>query len=728
MSSDKTVRNPPATVVGLFRLGRRLGSGAFGAVFEAVHVTTELTYAIKRLPNDVDPVRFKKEALYPVRAATRSAHVLNVHSFFQEADGTFYLVTDLIRDGDLSAFIVSHGLLAVDTALDIAIGIAKGLAAIHEDGIVHLDLKPSNVLIDRKDGQWVPKIADFGLARSAMTQVHNDGLTAGYASPEHYDSRVPRSAASDMFSFGMVLFELLTGRRACGDATSFAEYYAAWIVPAAPAPAPSSLRPELEGRDDIDAIVAELLIFDAGRRTLTAQEAVARLTAARAGRRPSPEPVASRDVRASQAAQPAPAPIRRSSSRVLPLTAAGLGVLALVALTVWLLRDTTVDASKGLDLFRAGAYAEALPLLLDSARAGSADAQRSLGHMYRDGLGVTRDFRESRTWFEKAIDQDDDAARCLLADQLRKDPAAPADAGTRARALYTTASEHLPCGHTGLGALLIGGASAPGGFDRGLRHLEIAAAKGDRAAVEHLKTLDGDWPLATLVPGAWQPVTGEARREELARLASEGASPHARTDPRRLRRVSLEFYEQTTLFELETGAPAGGIGAVAYLRRPDGVVPVNGNAAQINRLNAAAPIRIDTVQQAAAYLRFYQAGAVQGPNGSFRVAADPSDLHWAPGVAPGVRAAALEKLRPWRLDRQALGGWLAEGTVVYNGVLFDAAFHIAPDGTIASKGTRQATSVLPLTIERFDAAGLRTSAAPSSAPPPAPGSSPGRLE
>ena len=296
MDIDKTVPTVGTKVVGEFRLGRQLGAGGFGTVFEAVHLKTGLSYAIKRLHAE-DPDRFEKEALYPAKAASHSLHVLNLHSFFQEADGTFYLVTDLVPHGDLGGYLKAHRPLSVAGALEIALGIAKGLAAIHEQGIVHLDLKPANVLMDLKDGDWIPKISDFGLARSSGSEYMNQAGSAAYASPEHFDTRVARGPHSDMFSFGMLLYELLTGRQACDGVASLTEYFA-WIVRASPPAPPSAVRPELRGRTDIDDIVANLLQFDASKRTLTAAGAVRRLAEARHEKReaaapppvPAPEP------------------------------------------------------------------------------------------------------------------------------------------------------------------------------------------------------------------------------------------------------------------------------------------------------------------------------------------------------------------------------------------------------------------------------------------------------
>lgn len=724
MDSDKTRFRPPATIVGDYRLVRELGSGGFGTVFEAVHLKTGMIYAVKRLHPHTDPERFKKEALYPAQAARLSQYVLNTHTFFDEPDGAFYLVTDFLKHGDLGVFVKTHGPLSIDTVLDIAVGIARGLAAIHENGVVHLDLKPANILMDRKDDQWIPKIADFGLARSNATQIDNQGLTAAYASPEHFDSRLDRTWASDMFSFGMVLFELLTGKKACGDSTSLFEY-AAWISRAVPVVAPSSLRAELQGRTDIDEIVVDLLTFDVSRRTMTAVAAVRRLNDARSARRqpaipssPVPERLAPEKPAAGgtpprptakSASTPLPGPPRTRGVPVVAIASLGFLLIAGAAGGVWLMSKDTKTAPPAGASSGEPPKAEEFPELLDKARAGDPAAQRSVGRIYAEGKLVPKNPTEARTWFEKAIDQDDAEARCALADLQRNGALGTANpAGIRS--LYSEASSHHACGHRGLGELLIEKPSAAGEFDEGLRQLELAATMKDETADAKIRALQSNWALPPLIPGAWRPVMSQERRDELARLKTEkGFEALQPLDARLLRQLRVEFYDQTSLFELEVGRPSGDIGVVAYLRRPEGVVPVNGQAAQINQLNATAPIRIDTAQSAVAYLRFYQAGALQGANGPFRVIDEPGDLHWLPAATPATRAQTVQKLKRLRVEPSGSGGWQAEGSVSYNATLFAASFYLKPDGTISVK-PEQVTPTLPIVQERFDAAGVRLAA------------------
>jgi formylglycine-generating enzyme required for sulfatase activity/serine/threonine protein kinase len=278
---------PDATVprrhaqAGDFDLIRRMGSGGFGVVFEARHRHTGLMYAVKRVELSVeDAERFRNEALYPARIASQSLHVLGVHSFFRDPhEDVFYLVSELVPHGDLRTFLDNQPKpVPITVALEVAIGIAKGLAAIHAQGIIHRDLKPANVLMDRKDESWVPKISDFGLARSTNSISIGEFASSGYAAPEQIDllSDQPLGPESDLFSFGMILYELLTGQKAT-SARDIREY-ARWIgTSQIPAP-PSAVRAELANWPQLDTLVASLLQFDRTKRANGASDLVKTLT------------------------------------------------------------------------------------------------------------------------------------------------------------------------------------------------------------------------------------------------------------------------------------------------------------------------------------------------------------------------------------------------------------------------------------------------------------------
>jgi len=302
VASDPEVTTRAVRMAGDYVLLRKLGTGGFGTVFEARDRNTDLIYAVKRIElSEEDAERFRKEALYPARIASQSLHVLSVHSFFQDQkEGLFYLVTELIPHGDLRRFLDDQPKpLPLRQGLEIGLGIAKGLAAIHEQNIVHGDLKPANVLMDRKDGQWIPKIADFGLARSRASMQISNFASPGYAAPEQMDlvsERLP-GPESDLFAFGMVLYELLTGDRRAPTASL--REYGQWLArcdsgpeaetidrravrpstssaqdPALMLGALGEVRPELTLRPELDLLVKQLLEFDRRTRLASAADVV----------------------------------------------------------------------------------------------------------------------------------------------------------------------------------------------------------------------------------------------------------------------------------------------------------------------------------------------------------------------------------------------------------------------------------------------------------------------
>jgi hypothetical protein len=204
-----------------------LGAGGMGEVYKASDTRLRRSVALKVLPathaTDPDRLRrFEQEAL--AAAALNHPNLLAVYDIGTSGPGT-YMVSELLEGQTLREYLLD-GPLPVRKALDYAIQIANGLAAAHEKGIVHRDLKPENIFLTR-DGR--AKILDFGLAKLHRTLdpdeqavgVTVSGLTdpgvvlgtVGYLSPEQVQARHV-DARSDLFSFGSILHEMLTGTRA----------------------------------------------------------------------------------------------------------------------------------------------------------------------------------------------------------------------------------------------------------------------------------------------------------------------------------------------------------------------------------------------------------------------------------------------------------------------------------------------------------------------------------
>ena len=206
---------------GTYRLGRTLGSGGMGAVFEATHVRTGRPYAVKVLLPEVavrrDALeRFRREA--EAVGALGHANVVAIHDFAVD-DGTAYLVMERLEGEDLSARLERTERFALADALPILAQMAAGLDAAHQREIVHRDLKPANVFLARQPGASERAVLlDFGLARS-LTSDTLDKLTATgvvmgtpqYMSPEQASGH-PLDARADLYALATIFYEMLAGR------------------------------------------------------------------------------------------------------------------------------------------------------------------------------------------------------------------------------------------------------------------------------------------------------------------------------------------------------------------------------------------------------------------------------------------------------------------------------------------------------------------------------------
>ena len=236
--------------LGNFEIVELLGRGGMGEVWRARDARLKRDVAIKVLPaglasNPDRIARFEREA----RAASALNHpnIVSVYDIGCD-NGTYWIATELVRDDTLRRTIEA-GPLPAPRAVDIATQVANGLAAAHAAGLVHRDLKPDNIMVTR-DGHV--KILDFGLAKqrrptpdSTTADLTDEGMvlgTAGYMSPEQVRGE-PADHRSDLFSFGLVLHETLSGKRAFSGASSVEVMHA--ILKDDPAELPASVPPAL---------------------------------------------------------------------------------------------------------------------------------------------------------------------------------------------------------------------------------------------------------------------------------------------------------------------------------------------------------------------------------------------------------------------------------------------------------------------------------------------------
>ncbi|MFN8091685.1 MAG: protein kinase [Vicinamibacteria bacterium] len=213
----------PGTVLGgRYRLEAAIGGGSFGTVYKASHLELGRDVAVKVLATSAgaDPealARFRREGASACRVQHPNA--VAVLDFGVTDAGIAYLVMELLRGHSLEKEIEDRGPLTAVRAAEIVVPVCAALAAAHRVGVVHRDIKPSNVFLHTTPSGEVPKILDFGIARlvgeSAIGQkLTLDGSLLGtpaYMAPERF-RRGPYGPKSDVYSVGVMLYEMLSGR------------------------------------------------------------------------------------------------------------------------------------------------------------------------------------------------------------------------------------------------------------------------------------------------------------------------------------------------------------------------------------------------------------------------------------------------------------------------------------------------------------------------------------
>jgi hypothetical protein len=256
-----------STLGGRYRLVELLGQGGMATIFRAHDGQLGRDVAVKLLRPEFgqDPdflQRFREEA----RAAASLSHpnIVAVFDFGQDVSGP-YIVMELIEGQDLASILREQGALAPRQAARICAEVGKALHAAHVRGIVHRDVKPSNVLVAH-DGRV--KVADFGIARALTeSQLTLPGTTMGsvhYFSPEQARGE-NATVASDVYALGIVLFETLTGQRPFSGDGAAAVALARLTTPP---PRPSSIRSSVP--PSLDAIVLRAMALEPGARFASA--------------------------------------------------------------------------------------------------------------------------------------------------------------------------------------------------------------------------------------------------------------------------------------------------------------------------------------------------------------------------------------------------------------------------------------------------------------------------
>jgi len=295
---------PGVVLAGRFRIVSLLGRGGMGEVYRAEDLKLGQPVALKFLPDPIDQAKLSR--FYgEVRLGRQVAHP-NVCRTYDviEADARHFLVMEYVDGEDLASLLRRIGRLPQDKGLEIARGLCAGLAAAHEKGILHRDLKPANVMID---GRGQPRIMDFGLAvLAAERQPHERAGTPAYMAPEQLNGE-SLTVRTDIFSLGLVLYEVFTGRRPW-NADSVTELLRARSD--SEPTAPSSVVPELDR--EVGRLIMSCLARVPLARPSSALAVLAMLpggdplqAAIAKGETPSPEMVAAAGIVGDQSARAA---------------------------------------------------------------------------------------------------------------------------------------------------------------------------------------------------------------------------------------------------------------------------------------------------------------------------------------------------------------------------------------------------------------------------------------
>jgi serine/threonine-protein kinase len=330
--------------LGKYTLEAKLGEGGMAAVFQSRHPQFDRPVAIKILPPTVDQdpnfrARFEREGR--TIAGLNHPNIIRIYDI-DESDGLFYMVMDLLPAGTLESRIRAGGLDRT-WGVDVIAKVAEALEYAHVRGVIHRDIKPSNILLDADDQ---PVLADFGIARLALSESDANLTAAGtvmgtpaYMAPEQLTGGQP-DARSDIYSLGVVLYQLLTGRAPfTGDTMAVVTAHLT-----KPPPPPRDLVQDLPPA--LDAVVLQALAKQPEHRFKSAGVFAQALRSAAADLEPGLVRVvsAARMVAAptfSGAALPqsgalpqAPESTGQKVARFLPIVLGVLGLLLLISIVI----------------------------------------------------------------------------------------------------------------------------------------------------------------------------------------------------------------------------------------------------------------------------------------------------------------------------------------------------------------------------------------------------------
>jgi len=275
----------PGTAGSRYRLVKKLGKGAMGEVSLMEDTKLDRKVAIKTIRPDVDlssraAIEMRQRFVREAKTAGKLTHpnIVTVYDSFEGESGVAYIVMEFV-EGDTLANIMKRAQLTVPQIKHVIVNAAHGLQHAHENGVFHRDVKPENIMISPKTG--VTKLMDFGIARlveSNMTATGSVLGTPAYMSPEQVTGK-KIDARSDVFSLGVVLYELLAGVRPFAGTKITAVMFA--ILQEEPPP-PSTVDPGRKVNPEWDPVVAKAMAKNIEERYQSADELANAVRAVRA--------------------------------------------------------------------------------------------------------------------------------------------------------------------------------------------------------------------------------------------------------------------------------------------------------------------------------------------------------------------------------------------------------------------------------------------------------------
>ncbi len=274
-SGEPTVAElaPGVVLAGKYRLGDPIGAGTFGAVYRAVHVDLDHEVAVKILQpsvtaNDETLKRFRQEGVAACKV--RHPNAVAVSDFGVSDTGVAYLVMELLKGSGLENEIREQGRLSPRRCVEILEPVCHVMAEAHEAGLVHRDIKPENIFLHQTAQGELVKVLDFGIAKLVGEAVTQENLTAegwvlgtpAYMAPERISSTDLNDRA-DVYSLGVMLFEMLTGSRPF-NAVNRDPMSMIMMHVNSPAPTLRSVAPDLH--ESLEAVVAAAMIKDPSQR------------------------------------------------------------------------------------------------------------------------------------------------------------------------------------------------------------------------------------------------------------------------------------------------------------------------------------------------------------------------------------------------------------------------------------------------------------------------------